>query len=383
MLELSKRTRIASIALGRCVIASYPRPCGLGGTLLSPNELLLFPLGNFGSAFVEVLVGDSASSDSEEYITLLPQSTLMTVPDSRRGKNKTRSVTYGREKLSNAATTKKWNRVKIKCRQPYNLSDQFGLQFVAFFSDLSDSSSHTLLTSPHTPRLLSPPTPSTPSHPSSTDDTPESEKLNARQRKRLPTWPTFKSPMASSTKGDQVLTPKRPLKNHGNDDNEDFEFSGIEKQSRLFQNALRGNPSSEKANPILEKIMSEREKYKSSRHSGESATCDTYQRRKLLKKELPKAEASTDFAASYDESRSKHAEVAVAMSKFYANGKTVTQFNATPNNHLCCLCRVAPFPDPPGFREDSIRMRLYIASFPGNMGGEKCSVSLRLDLLYS
>ena len=332
MLELSKRTRIASIALGRSVMASYPRPCGLGVTLLSPNKLHLFHLGNFGSAFVEVFVSDSASLDSEEYITLLPQSTLMTVPDSRRGKNKTRSVTYGREKLSSAAATRKWNRVKIKCRQPYNLSDQFGLQFVAFFSDVSDSSSHTLITSPHTPRLLSPPTPSTPkleSHPSSTDDTPESENLYARQRKRLPTRPTFKSPMASNTKGDQVaktLTPKRPLKNHGNDDNEDFEFSGIEKQSRLFQNALRGNPSnpsSEKANPILEKIMSEREKYKSSRHSGESATCDTYQRRKLLKKELPKAEANTDFAASYDESKSKHAEVAVAMSKFYANGKTV------------------------------------------------------------
>ena len=290
-------------------------------TLLSPDNLPLFPLGNFGSAFVEVLVGDSASSDSEEYITLLPQSTLMTVPDSRRGKNKTRSVTYSREKLSSAAVTKKWNRVKIKCRQPYNLSDQFGLQFVAFFSDLSDSSSHTLLTSPHTPRLLSPPTPSTPSHPSSTDDAPESENLYARQRKRLPTRPTVKSPMASSTKGDQVaLTPKRPLENRGNNDNEDFEFCGIEKQSRLFQNALRGNPST---NPILEKIMSERKKYKSSRHSGESATCNTYQRRKLLKKELPKAEASTDFAASYDESKSKHAEVAVAMSKFYANGKTV------------------------------------------------------------
>ena len=185
---------------------------------MSPDKLLLLSPGNFGSAFVEVLVGDSGSSDSEEYITLLPQSTLMTVPDSRRGKNKTRSVTYGREKLSSAAATKKWNRVKIKCRQPYNLSDQFGLQFVAFFSDTSDSSSNTLLTSPHTPRLLSPTTPSTPkleSHPPSTDTTPESENLYARQKKRLPTHPTFQSPVASTTKSDQVatfLTPKRCLK---------------------------------------------------------------------------------------------------------------------------------------------------------------------------
>ena len=36
-----------------------------------------------------------------------------------------------------------------------SLSDQFGLQFVAFFSDFSDSSSHTLLTSTHSTTSLS------------------------------------------------------------------------------------------------------------------------------------------------------------------------------------------------------------------------------------
>ena len=36
-----------------------------------------------------------------------------------------------------------------------SLSDLFGLQFVAFFSDFSDSSSHTLLTSTHSMTSLS------------------------------------------------------------------------------------------------------------------------------------------------------------------------------------------------------------------------------------
>ena len=54
--------------------------------------------------------------------------------------------------------------------------------------------------------------------------------------------------------------------------------------------------SSEKeTNPILERIISDREKYITS-------TSGLYQRRKLLKKELPKAAASVDFTAGYKDS---------------------------------------------------------------------------------
>ena len=268
-------------------------------------------------------------------MTLLPQSTLMTVPDSRRGRNKTRSMTYGRDKLSSAAMTKKWNRVKLRCRQPFNLTDQFGLQFVAISSDIADSSSPVLLTPPLTPRLLSP---STPTLPTSTSTTPESENVIARHGKRFPTLPNIKSPAVSSDKNDQVKvsTPKRPLREHSNICEEDFEFSGVEKQSRLFRNALRGTPSdncSEKVNPILEKIMSEREKYRKS--SSELAMCDTYERKKLLKKDLPKAETNVDFAASYDKSKSKHKDVAIAMSKVYAHGKIVHVSCVQPMNCVC------------------------------------------------
>ena len=106
-------------------------------------------------------------------------------------------------------------------------------------------------------------------------------------------------------------TSKRPLREknsqeHELEKEEDFEFSGLEKQSRLFRNCLKGKPStnndrlSEKEpNPILERIITEREKY------SESSTTGSYQRRKLLKRELPKAGVSVDFTAGYKESSSK------------------------------------------------------------------------------
>jgi len=127
-------------------------------------------------------------------MTLLPQFTLMTVPDSRRGRNKTRSITYGRDKLSSAAMTKRWNRVKLRCRQPFNLTDQFGLQFVAISSDIADFSSPVLLTPPHIPRLLSPSTPSTPTLPTFTSTTPESENVIARHGKRFQLSPVSNHP---------------------------------------------------------------------------------------------------------------------------------------------------------------------------------------------
>ena len=59
-----------------------------------------------------------------------------------------------------------------------SLFDQFGLQFVAFFSDFSDSSSHTLLTSTHSTTSLSSYTLHTQAWiTSSTDNTHESENL--------------------------------------------------------------------------------------------------------------------------------------------------------------------------------------------------------------
>ena len=89
---------------------------------------------------------------------------------------------------------------------------------------------------------------------------------------------------------------------------------------------------SEKVNPILEK-MSEQEKYRKS--SVELAMCDTYERKKLLKKDLPKADTNVDFAASYDKFKSKHKDVAITMSKVYAHGKIVHVRCVHLMNYVC------------------------------------------------
>lgn len=50
-------------------------------------------LGNLGSAFVEVLVCTSLE-EINDYISLLPQSMLMTAEESKRGRNMTRTKIF-------------------------------------------------------------------------------------------------------------------------------------------------------------------------------------------------------------------------------------------------------------------------------------------------
>lgn len=121
-------------------------------------------------------------------------------------------------------------------------------------------------------------------------------------------------------------TPKRPLRELGNressEDRNEFEFSGVEKQSRLFQNAMRGNPSgstSSETNPILEKIIAERNKLKTKKES--NSVPEIYQRKKLLHKELPKAEGNGDFAASYEKGAVSFRNTAGAVERMSAFGE--------------------------------------------------------------
>ena len=280
-------------------------------------DLYFFPA-NFGSAFVEVHVARS-EPNAHDFIALLPSSMLMSVSDSRAKRNRTKTVSYGKDKLSLTALSKKWNRIKIICQQPYNRTEQFGLQYVAIYSEanIPQSPSPHLLTPPQTPKLLlSPlaaPSPSTPSHNSSGSlgKLPTLTRLNYGKG-------NLRSPSTPSTKSGE--TPKRPSKGKENAavKEEEFEFSGVERQSRLFQNALKGN-SSQKSNPILEKIVSEREKYK--KQSGALADIPTYNRKKLLLKELPKVEGNIDFAASYEKGTGSNKDVAAAFSRISAHGK--------------------------------------------------------------
>ncbi|KAM6222413.1 DNA repair protein XRCC1 isoform 2-T2 [Rhynchocyon petersi] len=92
-------------------------------------------VGNDGSAFVEVLVGSSASGGGEQdYEVLLVTSSFMSPSESRSNSNPNRVRIFGPDKLVRAAAEKRWDRVKIVCSQPYSKDSPYGLSFVRLHS---------------------------------------------------------------------------------------------------------------------------------------------------------------------------------------------------------------------------------------------------------
>ena len=284
-------------------------------------------LGNSGSAFVEVLVSDS--ENPETFVTLLHMSMLMTVQEARTGRNKSKVFSYGRDKLSSAVSVKKWNRVKIQCVQKYNRDDQFGLRSISVFSE-SHNTSDSLLLSPsaqHNAKTYSSLTPdqalmrknmeqSRDHHlkiPSSSDP------LYGSSRHPIATQSQAISPMSTTPK-------KRPLhslnkKADGAAEKEEFEFSGVESQSRLLHHCLnrgserdRASDDSFKPNKILDKISSEKEKYR------DVVNRLRYPRKKLLKAELPKSDTMRDFVDSYRDKEKSNSTVCGAFRKMSSHG---------------------------------------------------------------
>ena len=70
---------------------------------------------------------------------------------------------------------------------------------------------------------------------------------------------------------------------------------------------MSDHTSVKEPNPILEKIRTEREKY-----SETASSTGLYERRKLLKRELPKAAVTVDFTAGYKETNSEVKKKAAA-----------------------------------------------------------------------
>ncbi|XP_076438303.1 DNA repair protein XRCC1-like isoform X2 [Babylonia areolata] len=110
------------------VVLQFEKACQITG----------IDIGNEGSAFVEILVGKSTSSDSD-YQVLLVSSSFMGPTDSRSGNNRNTVRMFTADKLSKAVASEKWDRVKIVCTQPFNKSSAYGLSFIKFHTG-SDSS---------------------------------------------------------------------------------------------------------------------------------------------------------------------------------------------------------------------------------------------------
>ncbi|XP_038669391.1 DNA repair protein XRCC1 isoform X2 [Scyliorhinus canicula] len=95
-------------------------------------------IGNEASAFVEVLVGNSTSACEQDFEVILVSSFFMSPTESRSGTNLNRVRMFGPDKLAKATLSKKWDRVKVVCTQPYNKSLAYGLSFIRLYSTPED-----------------------------------------------------------------------------------------------------------------------------------------------------------------------------------------------------------------------------------------------------
>ncbi|KAM9852294.1 DNA repair protein XRCC1 [Aulostomus maculatus] len=91
-------------------------------------------IGNEGSAFVEVLVGNSSAVRDQDYEVLLVTSSFMSPTESRNGTNMNRVRFFGPSQLQKSTAQEKWDRVKLVCSQPYSKNIAYGLAFVTFHS---------------------------------------------------------------------------------------------------------------------------------------------------------------------------------------------------------------------------------------------------------
>lgn len=91
-------------------------------------------IGNEGSAFIEVLVGNSSAVRDQDYEVLLVMSSFMSPTESRNGTNMNRVRFFGPNQLQKSPAQEKWDRVKIVCSQPYSKNIAYGLAFVKFHS---------------------------------------------------------------------------------------------------------------------------------------------------------------------------------------------------------------------------------------------------------
>ncbi|CAH8536898.1 unnamed protein product [Schistosoma margrebowiei] len=95
-----------------------------------PIEISRLDIGNNGSAFIEVLVRRSASSDDSS--VLLPSSSFMSPVDAKNETNLNRVRVFSGDQFIKSIACQKWDLVKFVCSQPFNKTLQYGISFVFF-----------------------------------------------------------------------------------------------------------------------------------------------------------------------------------------------------------------------------------------------------------
>ncbi|XP_012372548.1 short transient receptor potential channel 2-like isoform X1 [Octodon degus] len=93
-------------------------------------------IGNCGCAFLQIDVGRSSWSLDRPFITLLPATMLMSLADSKQGKNRSGVRMFKDDDFLAPASGESWDRLRLSCSQPFTQHQPFGLAFLRVRSSL-------------------------------------------------------------------------------------------------------------------------------------------------------------------------------------------------------------------------------------------------------
>nr|XP_006203454.1 short transient receptor potential channel 2-like isoform X3 [Vicugna pacos] len=96
-------------------------------------------VGNCGCAFLQIDVGRSSWSLDRPFVTLLPATMLMSLADSKQGKNRSGVRMFKDDDFLAPASGESWDRLRLTCSQPFTRRQSFGLAFLRVCSSLDSS----------------------------------------------------------------------------------------------------------------------------------------------------------------------------------------------------------------------------------------------------
>lgn len=96
-------------------------------------------VGNCGCAFLQIDVGRSSWPLDRPFVTLLPATMLMSLMDSKQGKNRSGVRMFKNGDFLTPASSDTWDRLRLTCSQPFTRYQSFGLTFLRVCSSLDSS----------------------------------------------------------------------------------------------------------------------------------------------------------------------------------------------------------------------------------------------------
>lgn len=93
-------------------------------------------VGNCGCAFLQIDVGRSSWPLDRPFVTLLPATMLMSLTDSKQGKNHSGVRMFKDVDFLAPASGELWDRLRLTCSQPFTRHQSFGLAFLRVRSSL-------------------------------------------------------------------------------------------------------------------------------------------------------------------------------------------------------------------------------------------------------